>query len=94
MSDMETKICSKCGRELPISEFYKNKQANDGLTCRCRSCQKEANRVTQEKKFKKMLSGNGLSAYTPRELMQELFNRGYRGTLEYTEVHKIDISNF
>ena len=37
---------------------------------------------------------NGLSAYTPRELMQELHNRGYKGTLEYTEVHKIDISNF
>lgn len=37
---------------------------------------------------------NGLSVYTPRELMQELYKRGYRGTLEFTEVHKIDISNF
>ena len=90
---METKICSKCGRELPISEFYKNKQAKDGLQCHCRSCQKETNRVNQEK-FKKVLSGKGLSAYTPRELMQELHKRGYRGSLEFTEVHKIDISNF
>lgn len=92
---METKKCSKCGRELPVSEFNKNKQAKDGLQCRCKSCQREANREKQER-IKKLLGGvkNGLSAYTPRELMQELHNRGYKGTLEYTEVHKIDISNF
>lgn len=92
---METKKCSKCGRELPLSEFNKNNQAKDGLQCRCKSCQREAHREKQDR-IKKLLGGvkNGLSAYSPRELMEELYKRGYRGTLEYTEVHKIDISNF
>lgn len=35
-----------------------------------------------------------LSEFTPRELMQELASRGYEGTLRYTQVQEIDISNF
>lgn len=33
-----------------------------------------------------------LASYTPRDLMTELANRGYRGKLTYQQV--IDISNF
>lgn len=60
-----------------------------------RAARKQHIRRKQER-VKKLLEGqkNGLSVYTPRELMQELYKRGYRGTLEFTEVHKIDISNF
>jgi hypothetical protein len=85
---METKICSKCGKELPVSEFSKNSKTKDGLQCQCKSCQKAAHKEKQER-VKKLLDGqnNGLSVYTPRELMQELYRRGYRGTLEFTEVH-------
>lgn len=36
-----TKICSKCGRELPLIEFSKNKKAKDGLCCWCKECQKQ-----------------------------------------------------
>lgn len=32
------KRCSKCGRELPLSEFYKNKGKKDGLMCWCKDC--------------------------------------------------------
>ena len=35
---METKKCTKCGRELPTSEFYKNKATKDGLQHHCKSC--------------------------------------------------------
>lgn len=35
-----------------------------------------------------------LSEFTPRELMEELVRRGYKGKLSYTEVHEIDLSNF
>lgn len=90
---METKICPKCGKELPVSEFSKNSKAKDGLQSQCKSCQSAAHK--EQERVKKLLGGkNGLSVYTPRELMQELHKRGYRGTLEFTEVHKIDISNF
>ena len=35
---METKICKKCGRELPISEFYVHKQMGDGHLSFCKEC--------------------------------------------------------
>lgn len=38
---METKICTKCGLEKPISEFNKNKLKKDGLQSECRKCHKQ-----------------------------------------------------
>ena len=35
---METKVCKKCGRELPISEFYVHKQMGDGHLSFCKEC--------------------------------------------------------
>ena len=35
---METKVCSKCKKELPVSEFWKNKSLKSGLDSRCRFC--------------------------------------------------------
>jgi hypothetical protein len=42
MKDMETtKICSKCGRELPLSEFNKDRTRKDGLQTYCKDCRKQ-----------------------------------------------------
>lgn len=43
MADFEkgTKVCSKCKRKLPITEFYKNKSQKDGLHCCCKDCKIE-----------------------------------------------------
>lgn len=38
---MDTKICKKCGRELPISQFYKRKRNKDGLQIYCKECEKQ-----------------------------------------------------
>lgn len=38
---METKICTKCKKELPTTNFYKSKLAKDGYSCYCKSCHKE-----------------------------------------------------
>lgn len=38
---METKICTKCGRELPVMTFVKNKSENDGLSSWCKECYKQ-----------------------------------------------------
>jgi hypothetical protein len=35
-----------------------------------------------------------LEQYTPRELIEELSRRGYKGKLQYTQVHVIDLENF
>lgn len=37
-----TKICSTCKRELPISEFNKNKSMKDGLNNQCKNCSSES----------------------------------------------------
>ena len=44
MTDELTKVCTKCGRELPLSEFNKFKISNDGLQCWCKSCMREYQR--------------------------------------------------
>lgn len=40
MNTKEVKIkrCSKCGRELPTDNFYRDKKAKDGLYSWCREC--------------------------------------------------------
>jgi len=35
---METKTCFKCGRELPLSEFYVCRQMSDGHFNKCKQC--------------------------------------------------------
>ena len=35
---METKVCKKCGRELPLSDFYTNSKAKDGYATYCKVC--------------------------------------------------------
>ena len=36
-----TKVCSRCKRELPISEFTKDKSRVDGLQNYCKGCNKK-----------------------------------------------------
>ena len=41
MTDELTKVCPKCGRELPLSEYSKDKSKKDGLQFYCKSCRGE-----------------------------------------------------
>lgn len=42
---METKKCKACGKELPLSEFGKNKSIKDGHDNKCKSCRKNCGRT-------------------------------------------------
>ena len=42
MEEIKTKVCLKCGQELPISEFSKKATAKDGLQCYCKKCNSKA----------------------------------------------------
>lgn len=38
---METKVCRKCGRELPVDSFYPNKSLKGGYDNSCKECKNE-----------------------------------------------------
>lgn len=90
--ETKTKICFKCKRELPVSEFYKNVANVDGLQKHCKDC----TRAYDQKKKKKNAEDNTsqhlyfvytnpeLAKFKPRELIEELKSRGYHGKLSYT----------
>lgn len=35
---MTTKVCTKCGVEKPLGEYYKEKRTKIGVTSQCKSC--------------------------------------------------------
>ena len=51
---MQTKICSKCGRELPIADFYKEKRGKYGVRGDCKDCNKARVIEYQEKNREKI----------------------------------------
>ena len=89
---METKICKKCGKELPVDKFYKNKSQKDGFGYYCKDCvnayksSKKANAKGGGGKLTKVFANPGLAKFKPRELIEELKARGYKGTLTYEQV--------
>lgn len=89
---METKQCTKCGRILPISEFQLNNKTPYGLT---HICKKLLSKRQKEKKTSNSMKGGNensnplLKDFTPRELIQELRIRGYKGELTFIQTIKI-----
>lgn len=98
--NMETKVCAKCGKVLPVDSFYKSKFNKDGHSSYCKECN---NRMSLESRKRKTESVQPkpekqehvlhkvyhlpeLAKYDPRDLMLELKARGYEGELMYVEV--------
>ena len=54
MEEIRTKVCKKCGKELPIENFYTNKSLKGGHDNTCRECKnaysKEWAKKNREKK--------------------------------------------
>ena len=95
----ETQVCKCCGRELPLENFTRG---GFGLLKTCKEClgknrsngqkQKKMNELDDLRRQLQEARALRLKDFKPRELMIELRNRGYEGTLTYTEVRKIDIT--
>lgn len=86
----ETKTCPKCGRTLTADSFYK--RSNGTLYSYCKECAKAYNKE-HNMRITPPDSENPLSAFTPRQLMQELVRRGYTGKLKLVTINEIDLNN-
>lgn len=49
---IETKKCIKCGKELPLSEFYANYRNRGGVDTYCKDCRKQTTKETY--RYKKL----------------------------------------
>ena len=56
------KVCTKCNKTQPLTEFHKHKKSKDGLGWECKECRKILNSISyqknQEKKKKYQLKRN------------------------------------
>lgn len=46
----ESKVCTKCGIEKPLTEFYKNKQSKDGYRFYCKACNSIQGKISYGKR--------------------------------------------
>lgn len=83
-----TKVCKVCGSEYPIEYF--NKSSNGiGHVSVCKNCDKRNNRSGIPELNVRGLENSPLKNFTPRQLIDELHARGYRGTLTLYVKHDI-----
>ena len=88
----KTKVCKRCGRELPLHEFGRHTRTADGLQTYCRECcAASVKRARKKKADKKVLEvmhvkdANPLVVFTNQELLDEIKRRGYTGYLKHVE---------
>lgn len=89
MAEALTKICSKCGRELPFEMFYKN---GTGYRPECKECKKKAEAEYRANNLEAIRARARELYYKNRD--KELTNmKKYRKTLKETNYFKYFIMN-
>lgn len=87
------KTCRKCGSLLPETSFKMTRWGKRSDVCnKCASTLCAETKARQKAKKESAVRNLRLADFTPRELMNELYRRGYEGTLTYTRVERIDIT--
>jgi len=81
---IKTKVCKRCGRELPLHEFGRHARTADGLQVYCRECTKQAMMRTRRAKVEKdkERATYGLASFSTEDIVNELRRRGLTGYLK------------
>ena len=81
---VKTKVCKRCGKDLPIHEFARHARAADGHQVYCRECQKAAMMRTRRAKVEKdkERATYGLASFSTEDIVNELRRRGLTGYLK------------
>lgn len=84
--EQQTKICPSCGKKLPLTEFYKNKNRTDGYASMCKVCEK-AKYGRRERRTSQQITQATLSLidFDDPQLFAELRRRGYTGELRFSK---------
>lgn len=65
--DIKTKICTKCGKEKPLSKFHKNDAASDGVRAECKDCTRIAEQIRCRSKSTRIRPPN-IGLYTFKQI--------------------------
>ena len=81
---VKTKVCKRCGKELPLHEFGRHARTADGLQVYCRECSKQAMMRTRRAKVEKdkERATCGLASFSTEDIVNELRRRGLTGYLK------------
>ena len=74
MEEIKTKVCTKCGKELPLSEFSPSKRYSGGFACQCKECTREYYRAYTKRKREERLAAQSkerMSEIIPTSTAQE-----------------------
>lgn len=77
METIKTKKCAKCHQELPVTEFWKDGRAKDGLNCYCKECVKTfTSKARTRMKINKPDKTRPLRSIPLEDITEELRLRG------------------
>lgn len=83
METIKLKKCAKCNQELPVTDFWKDRRARDGLNCYCKECMKTFNSKARTRmKINKPDKSRPLKNIPLEDIAEELRLRGYTGELK------------
>ena len=80
--EVQTKKCSCCGVEKPVTEFIRHGKSKDGYANECKECRAKRISTTGPKSKIEPIYHEELSKYPPRMLMEHLSAIGYKGNLQ------------
>ncbi|MBR2835901.1 MAG: hypothetical protein IKE43_09390, partial [Coriobacteriales bacterium] len=79
--EMETKLCTSCGRVLPVSSFNRHIKNADGLRNICKSCISRYNKAYNEKEADRQIK----LMTEKNEKLDSLIREAEQRTIQYQE---------